>query len=62
MASYTRRDFIRRGVEGAAGLGLLAPGKEAASAASGRRSPSGARAPNGRALSHRNRGDRHSGP
>ena len=36
MASYTRRDFIRRGMEGAAGLGLLAPGKEAASAASGR--------------------------
>jgi hypothetical protein len=36
MASYTRRDFIRRGMEGAAGLGLLAPGKDAAGAASGR--------------------------
>src|SRR5208283_2627018 len=36
MAPYTRRDFIRRGMEGAAGVGLLGAGKCAARAASGR--------------------------
>ena len=36
MAPYTRRDFIRRGMEGAAGMGLLGAGKCAARAASGR--------------------------
>src|SRR5208283_292565 len=36
MASYTRRNFIRRSMEGAAGLGLLGTGEGAVLAASGR--------------------------